>query len=478
MRLLTSSSRVRPALVSALGVAALLLVAPRAKADPPVVATPCGDDPLYCESGGPLKFDKVDALPIQWSFDTGWVPGNSPVQVHIWADIWANTHVALAGRLVSSWPDALTLEAPGNKEGGDFGFHYGADFGAQGKVSIKVAGQTYSWTGDIPYVPQFDLEVKDSKIFDAWAYSPGVKLSGLTSPQKIASVGLKDIIGGIPGLDGGFELDIAMQLDATYTTDQIVVTTTDGVPVEGGPITSAGGKSSAKYLSGPSMELDVHPEGTVSYDGILHLVPAFYISVLGQDWQIPVADIPIPFPITDAKWSFDPQRVHVPLPDLVLPKTKIDFGDVEVGQKMILPYSLWNAGEAKAAAMITSSDPANFPPWDTQLDVDATVTVDSAVRFTPTRSGDFKAQLTIASNDPSDPIQIIELTGHAPQIKVNSPPPAEEDTSTPDEVAGCGCHTAGEASNTEGGLGAAGLFLALAVVRRRRARGAGPVRPR
>ena len=478
MRLLTSSSRVLSALVSALGVVAVLLASPRAAADPPIVATPCGDDPLYCESGGPLKFDKIDALPIQWSFDTGWVPSGSPVQVHIWADIWANTHVALAGRLVSSWPDALTLEVPGSKEGGDFGFHYGADFGAQGMVTIKVAGQSYSWTGDIPYIPQFDLQVKESKIFEAWAYEPGVKLSGLTTPQKIASVGLKDIIGGIPGLDGGFELDIAMQLDATYTTNQIVVTTTDGVPVEGGPITSAGGKSSAKYLSGPSMELDVHPEGTVSYDGILHLVPTFYISVLGQDWKIPVADIPIPFPITDTKWVFDPQRVHVPLPDLVLPKTKIDFGDVEIGQKVLLPYSLWNAGEAKVAAMIESSDPAVFPPWDTQLDVESTLTVDTAVRFMPTQPGYFTAHLTVASNDPSDPIQIIELRGNALRSTINFPTIDEDDPTPLDEVAGCGCRTASDHDSTEGGLGIAGLLLAIAVVRRRRVRDARVLRPR
>ncbi len=476
MRLLSSSSRVLPVVVSALGVAAVLLGSPRASADPISLAAPCGDNPLFCEAAGPLKFDKTDALPIQWSFDTGWVPSGSPVEVHIWADVWANTHVALAGDLVTSWPDALVLEAPGNKEGGDFGFHYGADFGAQGMVSIKVAGQTYSWTGDIPYVPQFDLEVKDHKIFDAWAHDPGVKLSGLTQPQKIASVGLKDIIGGIPGLDGGFELEVALQLDATYTTDRVVVATTDGVVVDGGPITAADGKSSVKYLSGPSIELDVHPEGTVKYDGILHLVPAFYISVLGQDWQIPVADIPIAFPITDTTWKFDPQRVHVPLPDLVLPKTKIDFGDVEVGQKLLLPYSLWNAGEAKVSATISSSDPDVFPPWDTQLDVDTTVTVDSAVRFIPNKPGYFTAHLSVASNDPSDPLQIVELTGHA--LRTPLPVAVEEDDSTPpNEVAGCGCHTASEHGSTEGGLGATGLLVALAVVRRRRARDTRAVRP-
>lgn len=469
MRLLASSSRALPYLVSALGMAAVLLASPRAEADPPIVATPCDDDPLYCERG-PIKFDRIDALPIQWSFDTGWVPQGSPLQVHIWADIWANTHVALAGSLVSSWPDALVLEAPGKNEGGDFGFHYGADFGAQGKVSISIAGKSYSWQGDIPYIPQFDLQVKDHKAFDGWAYDPGVKLSGVTAPQKIASVGLKDIIGGIPGLDGGFELDIAMQLDATYTTEQIVVSTTEGVPAEGGPITGAAEKSSIKYLSGPSIELDVHPEGNVSYDGILHLVPAFYISVLGQDWKIPVADIPISFPITDTKWVFDNQRVHVPLPDLVLPKTTLDFGDVEVGQKALAPYSLWNAGEARIAAVISSSDPANFPPWDTQVDVDPSVTADSAVRFIPTKPGLFTAHLVVASNDPSDPVQIIELRGNALPGPVVPPPPEEEEETPLDEVAGCGCRTASSAESTGGGLGAAGLLFAAAILRRRRAR--------
>jgi MYXO-CTERM domain-containing protein len=469
MRLFSSSSRVLPALVSALGMAAVLLASPWAKAAPTVLATPCGDDPLYCARGA-IQFDRTDALPIEWSFDTGWVPQGSPLKVHIWADIWANTHVALAGSLVSSWPEAMTLEAPGDKEGGDFGFHYGADFGAQGQVTINIAGKDYSWTGDIPYIPQFDLQVKDHKVFDAWGYEPGVKLSGVTMPQKIASVGLKDIIGGIPGLDGGFELDIAMQLAATYTTEKIVVTDTEGNPAEGGPITSKDGKSSTKYLSGPSMELDVHPEGKVEYDGILHLVPAFYISVLGQDWKIPVADIPISFPITDTKWVFDKQRVHIPLPDLVLPTTKIDFGDVEIGQKSLISYSLWNAGEARVATMISSSDPELFPPWDTQLDVEPGVTMDSAVRFIPTKPGLFTAHLLVASNDPSDPLQVIELRGHVRRNAYDFPAIEEETTTTPlDEVAGCGCRTASDHDSSQGGLAAAGLAVAVALLRRRRA---------
>src|SRR5206468_3866389 len=122
----------------------------------------------------------------------------------------------------------------------------------------------------------------------------------------------------------GFELDVAMELEATYVTDQIVIATTDGQVVSGGPITMQGGQTFTPYLSGPSIELDIHPEGTVDYNGVLHMIPSFFVKLLGQSWSIPVADIPIPFPITKNKWIFDSQRVHVPLPDLVLPKTTID----------------------------------------------------------------------------------------------------------------------------------------------------------
>jgi MYXO-CTERM domain-containing protein len=465
MRFLAFPSRTLAPLAAAGVLGALLLASPRASAYDSL-ATACADKPLYCEIA-PIKYDKTDALPIQWSFDTGWVPQGSPLQVHIWADVWANTHIALAGSLQSSWPDALSLIAPGKKEGGDFGFHYGADFGAQGKVTISIAGQTYSWTGDLPYVPQFDFEVKADKGFDAWAYAPGVTIANTSMPQKIAQIGLSDIITTIPGLDGGFELDVAMELDATYTTDRIVVSTTDGQPVSGGPITAPDGKSFSKYMSGPSMELDVHPEGNVDYDGKLHLIPAFYISVLGKSWSIPVADIPIPFPITSTQWVFDNQRVHVPLPDLVLPKTKIDFGDVDLGQKSLVSFSLWNAGEAKIAAAISSTDAEIFPPWDTQLDVDPTVTVDTAVRFIPQKNGVFSAKLLVASNDPSDPVQIIELTGRGVGRDVPFTPPAGAEVVENDAESTCACRSGGNTGGSSGAPFAAALLGLAAVLRRR-----------
>lgn len=468
---LRSPRRRKLMLAALLGAGAALTAPSRAEASYDALATDCNDNPFFCKIGT-VKFDRTDALPIEWMFDTGWVPQGSPVQVHIWAGIQAHTHVGLGGSLQTDWPEALTLTAPGRKKGGVFDFDYGAELGAQGKVNISIAGQNYSWTGDLPYIPQFDFELKAQENFDAWGFAPGVTISGKTDQQKLASIGLKDIIGGIPGLDGGFELDVAMELGATYVTDQLVITTTDGQLVSGGPITTPEGQTSTPYLSGPSIELDMHPEGTVDYTGTLHLIPAFFIEVLGQQWSIPIADIPIAFPITKNKWIFDAQRVHVPLPDLVLPKTTIDFGEVEVGQKSLMPFSLWNAGEAKVHAEITSSNAELFPPYDAVMDIDPTVTADSAVRFIPKLPGEFTAQLLVASNDPSSPAQIIVLKGKA-YGGFTIPKPAEDPEVS--EIGGCSCRAAGGDTNAPSEaivlLGLTGLGLAG---RRRSGRRPGP----
>jgi hypothetical protein len=456
----------RTSLAFAVTALSLLASAREARADT-VNAVPCDADPYYCTTGA-LSFDRTDSLPIEWSFDTGWTPQNSPLQVHLWAGVYANTRVKLLGALETTWPEALVLKTPGDPGGGLLSFHYGVELGAQAKIEIEVAGQKYDWTGDIPYVPQIDFQVQGQQPFDAWGWDPGATLSSKTDPQKIIQVGIKDIVGGsIPGIDGGLEVDVALELAATYVNHRMVLQTSDGQPVAGGDIESAEGQTKHAYKSGPAVDLDVHPEGTVDYDGTIHLIPAFYVELLGKKWQIPVADIPIGFPITQTKWIFDARRVHVPLPDVVLPKVEIDFGEVEVGQKKLENFSLWNAGEGKAKLAIVSSSPDLFPAWDPSLELDPGITADSAVRFMPVKNGKFTATLFVASNDPSDPVQEIVLKGVGYGGPAETPPPEISQES------GCACRTAGDAQ--EGSAGAPALVFAAAAVaggvmrRRRRA---------
>lgn len=460
-------------LFAACSFTAVLLAAEEARAGDKV-AIPCEADPLYCETA-PISFAHLDALPIEWNFDTGWTPQNSPLQVHIWAGVYANTRVSLQGAFVTSWEaekaGTLMLQTPGDPLGGMIGYHYGAELGAQAAVHISVLGVNYDWVGDIPYVPQFDFQVEAEDKFDAWAFPPGFALSSKTAQQKLAQVSIGDIIGAsIPGIDGGFELDVAMELTATYTTTQIVMLEAEA-PVSGGPIVSDDGASSMVYGGGAFTEVDVHPEGTVDYDGTLHLIPAFYVELLGQSWNIPIADIPITFPITQTEWSFDPVRVHTPLPDLLLPVTELDFGEVEVGQKNLEPFDLTNAGEAKlAVAMAGDSDV--FELWDTSLEVPPGDTIQSAFRFVPTQPGEFTATVLVSSNDPDKPLQQVLLKGTG----ADGPGIGIETEDLPDldgieEPAACACRTAGDRSG--GGTTGAALFalgLAVAVSRSRRRR--------
>ena len=302
-------------------------------------------------------------------------------------------------------------------------------------------------------------------------------LASKTQQQTLAQIGIGDIIGGsIPGIDGGFELDVAMELEATYVTERMVIETTDGELVSGGAITSEDGETSVEYLNGPSIELDVHPEGTVDYTGVLHLIPAFYVEVLGQNWSIPIADIPISFPITKNDWIFDKQRVHVPLPDLVVMEEEIDFGDVKVGDKNQEPFSLWNAGEAKSFVVIASSSPDVFEVSDPAGEIEPSATLDSAVRFVPKKNGEVTATIYVGSNDPSDPVQILKVRG----VGYGG---LGDDTQDPSQETGCACRAGGLAgaqnaqnSGLFGGWAAplAAMALGAAAVRRRRrsARGA------
>ncbi|MDI3284597.1 DUF1573 domain-containing protein [Polyangium sp. 15x6] len=431
-----------------------------------VVAVDCDVDPDWCKTA-PIAFSHSDSLPIEWSFDTGWVPANSPLQVHVWAGVYATTRVSLKGALETSWPEALLLRAPGNPDGGLLSYHYGVELGAQAQLHVKIAGIPYDWVGDIPYVPQIDFQVEGEEIFDAWGFHPGATLSSKTQPQTIIEVGLSDII-SIPSVfvDGGLKVDVQMELAATYTTERIVVESAEGKGVKGGDITEEGGETKAEYLNGPSIDLDVHPEGNIDYDGIIHLIPGMWVELLGQNFSFDLVDIPITFPITQTTWSFPKQRVHVPLPDVVLPKAEIDFGEVEVGQKSLESFSVWNAGEARAKVTIVSSSPELFPAWDPSLDIEPGVTADTAVRFMPRKNGPFEATLFIASNDPNDPVQEIVLKG----VGFGGPVAPSEDIS---QESGCACRAAGSDAPTPAPAGLALTALAgvAALVRRTRRMG-------
>jgi MYXO-CTERM domain-containing protein len=195
------------------------------------------------------------------------------------------------------------------------------------------------------------------------------------------------------------------------------------------------------------------------------------VSLLGSNWSIPIVDIPFPFPITQNPWVFASQRVHMPLPDLALSDQVLDFGELMVGEKKTLPYQLWNAGEAKVAATMTTSDAITFPLFVTSATVAPGLTQQASVEFIPPKAGVFAGQIAVTSNDPNAPVQLILVKGSAKATPMATPPPpTTHETPEAAEMGNCACRAAGEPAESGGrasGLGALAL-VATALLRRRR----------
>jgi hypothetical protein len=374
-----------------------------------IVASPCNDDVWQCEEAG-IFFEKTDALPIEFQFDTGWVPPSSPLQVHLWGMVAAHTRVSLAGFLRTNWPEALTLATPG-APGSALGFHYGVETGAEASITVEVLNQEYNWTGDIPYVPQIDFQVEGSQSFEGWAWPPGVSASSTTQPQTVAQFDLLSLVGGsIPGFEGGFQLDVALELEVAYWTDRIVVTTSDGTTVAGGYIVGDGDTSGHDYDDAPFVDFDVHPEGTVRYDGVVHLLPTLYIEIFGNPQTLQLADIPIDLPDEEQTWIFDTQRVHVPLPVIAPTAQGIDFGKVSAEEEAFSTFQLKNDGEADLRVELSTTHPA-FEVTEEVLEIAPGTSEPVTVWFRPGAAAKFEAELLLVSNDPDDPEKSVWLTG-------------------------------------------------------------------
>jgi len=442
------------------------------------VATPCAGEPLTCAEA-PAQFSKEVVLPVQGGFDTGWVPQGSPLQVHLFAQLFASTSVDLNGRLVTSWPDPLTLEAPGDPGGGEIDMHYGFDIGAEASLSITVLGQQIGWTGPIPYFPQFDFQVEAGQAFDPWAFE-GVTVDGSSMAATLIQVSATDFIGvNIPGLDGGFELNVKADLAGTYRTNAVRVEQ-DGVVVA--EVTGLVSAPVADFAGGGSVDYRVRPVGEIQYDGTLHLIPAFYIDTIGPSFSIPIVDIPIPFSFSQKDWEFDPVDIHVKLPDIALqddpegpaPVTEplvFELGPVKVGTLGTQHVSITNTGEAALSAALTSEDAALTLPPTLELTPGATAEFDILVN--PTVEGQVESTILVASNDPDEPEREIVLRYEA------TPGPVDDGDGDGDgdgiddgassgdyavEGGGCSCDVAGGTGGPAGGLLAFGA-LALVVGR-------------
>jgi MYXO-CTERM domain-containing protein len=325
-----------------------------------------------------------------------------------------------------------------------------------------------------------------------------VDASAFTQSVELFEINLLSLV-GLPSeiASGGIKLKVKGELRATYWTEQINLTAVKPkeqvLPIA--PIKQENGSSQHGYKEGAYVEYDVNPDGMVHYDGVIHLIPVFYVSVLGQDFDMPVYDYPITIPIGDQDFNFDKIRVHVPLPDVPPLAQKVyDFGKVDMGSSKKMNISVANIGEAKARAVpeVEKSMATVFKVLTNSVTMDPNKSEDIQIRFAPKKMGPFSTTLTLASNDPDSPLQHVELKGEAVEPGTAPVTPDTEDGGgqqplvdgggfQPDDGgpgfyneqqdSGCGCVVAGASDSKNLAMWTGlGLVAAAAVARKRRKR--------
>ena len=440
-----------------------------------ILAYYCGDSDMRCMMA-PLSFDYTHTL-AEWApnWDTGWFPASFPaLQIRFVLKMPTDTQVSMAGQFYTTWPSALTMTAPGERFSGFLKIDYGLIMTGRAKIDITLAGLIpINWEGPIPYVPQIDFHLLGMQQFDAWAYPPdSASVSAFTPQYRLFKVNLLDLA-NIPStvLEGGIALDIQGEMRATYYTERMVI---EPALV---PITSDNGETLHNFIGGSYVEVDVYPDGRMSYDGIIHLTPTLYIEVAsGSFGSFSIPLYPFNINITDllnldlaSKVPFDRVRVHVPLPDIAPfePTDVVDFGKVEVGTGEKLPPVITNVGEATARAVgeVEPSMGNVFKMLSPATTIDPGETGEMSIRFTPSKPGKYETKLIVRSNDPDLPEQSIVVKGTAydpddpdgDNWSDGGEHENEEEFAASGDDGGCGCRTAGGESSSFGWLGLLGL---------------------
>ncbi|MCB9589560.1 MAG: choice-of-anchor D domain-containing protein [Polyangiaceae bacterium] len=445
-----------------------------------VLAMYCEDVELDCTTA-PLHYDKTIDLPFAFDWDTGWIPNGSDLQVRFFVKVPAETRVALDGNLQTEWPPALRHLTPGLRNGGYLSFDYGLEVGAEAKFDVSVLGVHVKWQGDIPFIPQVDFHLQRQKTFDSWAFDGSPPAQAFTDEFRLLEVNLAGLA-GIPSQlgKGGVALDVYGELSAVYTTERIVVEPANK------DIEDKGDSTNSDFLGGAFAEFDVWPEGNVSYTGAIHLVPTFFIEVLGFDFDIPIIDYPIDFPLGDQKFVFDPVRVHVPLPDIPTPANNvIDFGSVTVGDRAAQTLTLENNGEAKArvTGFLGATNAEHFTLLSANEYIESMQTGDLNLRFNPKKAGSFSTEVTLVTNDPDNRFITYTLKGTGvgqdlPEYPGGTGGGANGGGSAgpgAQDASGCGCRTVGSSATGSSPLNSSnsagllvGLGFAFLIGRRRR----------
>lgn len=438
-----------------------------------VARAQCPADADGCHEEG-VAFHWREGFLDSVMLDSGWVPSGSPLQVRFALFIGGETEIDLAGTSFTWWPSPLSVSVPGTPGSGFLSIDYGIEFVARVRFDVEVAGVRYTWEGDIPTGPiPRDLRVAAMRAFDSMLLPPQmprpVMIEDTTERFAVIDADLAGMI-GIPGVSGGFVVDIEGALAASYQTDRIEIGDAPSPITEEGAATVAG-PDSGETDFGASKDVVIQPVGHLDYDGTVTLYPAFYIEVLGRRFDLGLGALPVPVADIGREVRFDPATVHVPLPDVVVMPRELDFGEVDVGRIVSQTLEIRNEGEAPLSVtprlprlpFSIATDEIIIPPASSR-------TVD--VYFAPERAELTEAMLFLETTDPDESLVVIRLSGRGIG-EVVADGGVGDDGGTPElgglTGGGCACRVGvGRGGAGAGSMWTLAIGLTLALVIRRR----------
>jgi MYXO-CTERM domain-containing protein len=438
--------------------------------------TGCGGGYAGCASA-PIHYEHREGLPVEFNFDTGWVPAGSPVQVRIETVLAGSTRVSLDGSLVGSWPEPMSLTAEPTAAGGALSVDYGLVFRARARLELDVGVAPVRWEGNLPYLPMIDFRAMSATTFQPWAWGR-VSTMGRTMRQRVADISLTDAIIRIPGISGGFTLEATGEVEAGYRSTRF----TFGGQAD--PITQGMLRTQAVFMAGSFVEYAPVLEGVLDYSVGVRLYPGLYVSLAGRRWTIGLPEIPVNVGPLPRDLRFDPSLARLGLPDIQSDMATVDFGEVTLGRSTERDVTLRNVGEGDGRLLSIAGDgPFTSPTSSRPLPVSSRSTV--VVTFMPVRPGPAEGTMVITTNDPDNPRVRVAVRGVGvapPVVVVDAGAAVEVDAGggvvaedggvppalTGTDDGGCGCSVPGPTRKGPGWMAALLGFGVWGAARRSR----------
>lgn len=327
-----------------------------------------------------------------------------------------------------SWPDPGKLRITPRKKvnTGSFGVSYrltpliGIYVNAFGFKSTVVMNPTdiIAALGAPGIEAGFAAPASCQSAFDPFAFAPTPAMCHATGFDEVFQIPLSKLT-GLVGLDPSqyIEMDVAIAAgtDTTFTW-----TTTD-IDIEKGDkkVTPTQTYSVVNYAGEDSLQLNVWGVGKLGYVGTTELKPEILVnSVLGFNFSSPLklsvsvgAKVPYMGEVPGIQLS--KTTIDIPLPNLFVPTTPLDFGEIDVGTTAAKTVKMTNTGKLLVKSSVSSSEPA-YKLEKQKIDVNPDGgTSDLKVTFFPTKPGVFQGKITVASNDVDEPVLEIPVTGKA-----------------------------------------------------------------